>query len=393
MAYPFYTPDLSPNIAAAAPHQFYREGQNIFNYEAPLLSMSEVIYGSSDAAYWTASDGGTSWGFVGEGEQVNVSAEFNTPNVLGLSLKRGIARTGFALSNSEIAQVQRYNAAVASNQISDRIKRSWLQSYAVTLNGIERQAFVGTGSAVSVATGITVPGAYGLTYLMNQTLTNGSYAGISLATHPLLKVNLVDCGGASLATHHLDNAFSEILQVAGSVFDGTYFIMGSPKAEQACKAIADTNVNGGSSIRFNADQDAASYNMGARQTPDSRRSRLSYNGVPILANSAMYQAGLDGYLPGVDGYVSGGFLVLASTKDYAIDALPHMPMGMATFEGNEDGVEAFGRVVREIGLPFLYQSYANLGGVYAAFAETEFQFIWGAPNRMCIIYNFALPTS
>lgn len=372
MSYPFFNSDGSSNIAAAVPHQFYQEGQNIFNNEAPLISMIEAIYGTSDAAYWTVSDGGTSFGVVGEGEQVNVSAEFNAPNVLGLSLKRQILRTGFAISNTELAQVASYNPAVASNQIKQRLRRSWLQSYASLCNGLEQQAWTGQGTATSVATGNSVPGAYGITYLLNQAQTNGSYAGQSLSSHPRLKINYQNVGG-SIAQSNLDHGFSTVLEQAGSVLDDTYFFMCTPKTEAALKGIADLNTNP-VSMQLVQDQEA-SYKLGARKPPHSRKARLSYNGIKVFPNSAMFQAGLDGYL------------LLASTKDIVMDVLPHVPMGMATTEGVENGVEMFGRVVNEVGLPLFYQTYANLGGVYAAFAEAEMQFIWGAPNRMFLWYG------
>ena len=372
MTYPFFGSDGSSNIAGAVPHQFYEEGQTLFDHEAPLISMIEVIMGTSDAAYWTVSTGGSSFGVVGEGEQINVATEFNAVNVLGLSLQRQILRTGFAISETELAQVRSYNSAVASNQIKNRLRKLWLSSYSSLLNGLEQQAWTGLGSATSVATSNTVPGAIGILKLLNLALFGGSYAGQDVGTYPQLKINHTEVGGA-ITVPVLEEGFTKIMETAGSVIDDTYFLMCSPATEAAIKGVADTNVSSGSSAfqtHFNADGQEASFKLGARRPPNARFARLHYNSIPIFPNPAMYQAGMDGYL------------LLASTKDVVIDMIPHLGLGMATMEGEENAVEMFGRVTREIGLPLFYRTYANLGGVFAAYAESEMQFVWGAPNRM-----------
>jgi len=377
MAYPQFTSDVSANIASSIPHQFYKEGQFIINRSTPLLSMSNFVRGTSNAAYWTVSDGGASFGYVGEGEQVNVNTEFNPDNVLTLSLPRGILRTGFAISETELAHVESLDSSITSAQVKQRLVNLWKGSYSALARGLEVQAAIGNGTAISIASGATVPGTYGWLYLLEQALANGSYAGQSLATHPALKINSVAVGGA-ISTAAMDEGFSAVLEQAGDVFDGTYFLMCSPRTEAALKATADSTVSLQGALRFNADSQEASYLLGARSTPGDRKARISYDGIPVLVNSAWSNrtssssANLDGYM------------LLASTKDYAVDAIPYSNKGLSPTEGMENAVQKFGRVTSEIGLPLYYRGYAELGGVFAAFASTELQFIWGAPNRMCV---------
>jgi hypothetical protein len=364
--------DQSGAIAAATPHQFYKEGQILYNNEAPFTSSCQMVLGSSNSAYWVVTTGGNTYGFVGQGEQVNTATEFGNDNALGVSLPRGILRTALAISQTELEQIKTLKSDVAANTIKNRLVEIWKGNFSAVCRGIDVQSWVGTGTTTSLASGASVPGLYGLTYLLNQAQTSGSYGGLSLATYPQFALNYLNVGG-TITTAQMDHGFSVVQEQAGSVLDSDYVLWASPRTEAALKQIADTNTN--PAVRFNADEKPASYMLGARRTPSGRKSRISYNGVPVFSNSAMHAAGLDGYL------------VLMNPNDVCFDVLPYSGHGMATVEKNESMVERFGRVTSEIGLPLFYQTYPNLGGVYAAFATTEMQIVWKAPNRMFVWYG------
>lgn len=364
--------DQSSAIAAAIPHQFYKEGQVLYNNEAPFTSSCQMVLGSSDQAYWVVSTGGNTYGFVGQGEQVNTSTEFGNDNALGVSLPRGILRTALAISQTELAHVKTLKSDVAADKIKNRLVEIWKGNFSAVARGLDVQSWVGQGTTTSIASGNSVPGLYGLTFLLNQAQTSGSYGGLSLSTYPQFKVNYMNVGG-TITQANMDHGFAVVQETAGSVLDSDYVMWASPRTEAALKAIADTNTN--PAVRFNADEKPASYMLGARRTPSGRKSRISYNGVPVFSNSAMHAAGLDGYL------------VLMNPNDVLYDVLPYEAHGMATVEMQESMVERFGRVTSEIGLPLFYQTYPNLGGVYAAFAQTEMQLVWKAPNRMFVWYG------
>lgn len=364
--------DVSANIANAIPHQFYKEGQIVYNNEAPFVASCAKVMGSSNAAYWSVTTGGNSYGFVGEGEQINTSTEFAVDNNLGASLQRGILRTAFSISQTELAQVATLNTAVAANTVVQRMRNAWLGSFSGLARGLAVNVWNGTGAATSIAGGGSVTGLYGLEYLAQQSFASGTYAGINLATYPNMKLNLLNVGG-TITSALMDKGFAQVQNAAGSVLSSEYEIWCSPSTEAALKAIADVNTN--PAVRFNADEEPASYMLGARGANSGRKSRISYNGVPVFPDSSMHAAGLDGYA------------YLVNPKDVQLDCLPYDPPGMGAVERRETAVERFGRVTNELGLPLLYQSYANLGGVWAAYASLEVQLVFKAPNRGLLFYG------
>ncbi len=362
-------------IASAVPAQFYTEGQVWYNNEAPFVSSMEIVLGSASAAYFTGTTGGAAAGFVGVGEQINTTTEFSNDNVIGLSLNRAILRTAIALSETDLAQCRTYDPAIVSQLIRNRLKEAWYGNLSAALRFLEVQCFVGQGTATSIASGATVNGIFGLTYLLHQSQVSGTYGGQSLATYPLLKLNYLNVNGA-ITTALMDEGFSTIENIAGSVISSEYRMICSPNTEAALKQTADDNTN--PAVRFNADSQPASYMLGARKVPSAKVSRISYNSVPVFSNSAMYAAGLDGYL------------FLYNPRDINMDTLPYLPLNMTVDEHNESLVERFGRVTSEIGLPLLYQPYANLGAVYAAYAATEIQLVFKAPNRAFLWYGITV---
>lgn len=366
--------DQASAIASAVPHQFYKLGQVLYNNEAPFVSSCQMVLGSSNAAYWTVTTGGNTYGFVGQGEQINTGTEFGNDNAVGVSLNRSILRTALAISQTELAQVKTLKSDVASNLIINRLVEVWKGNFSAVARGLDVQAWIGQGTATSIASGNTVPGLFGLTYLMNQSFLGplGTYGGLSLGTYPQLAINTYNVGG-NITSQVLDHGFSVVQEVAGSVLDSEYVFWASPRTEAAFKQIADVNTN--PAVRFNADEKPASYMLGAQRTPSGRKSRISYNGIPVFPDSAMHSAGLDGYL------------LLINPNDVQFDCLPYESLGMATVEREESLVERFGRVTQEIGLPLFYQTYPNLGGVFASFAQTELQLVFKAPNRAFVWYG------
>lgn len=148
--------DQSAAITAAIPHQFYEEGQILYNNEAPFTASCQMVLGSSNSAYWVVSTGGNTYGFVGQGEQVNTGTEFGNDNALGVSLPRGILRTALAISQTELAQVKTLKADVAANTIKNRLVEIWKGNYSAVARGMDVQSWIGQGVTTSIASGNSV---------------------------------------------------------------------------------------------------------------------------------------------------------------------------------------------------------------------------------------------
>src|SRR5277367_5359092 len=170
--------EFAANIGPSIPHVFAREGVELWNREAPLFKMAQKERGVSNAVYWSVSNsgaGGPGGLYVGEGETVNTTNEFNVDDITALTLNRCIIRNGFSITHTELAQVASLLPSIAADMTIQRLKRAWLNNMAATARFSELQLLIGNGTAVSNASGDPVQGFVGLFGIFFPTA--GAYAG------------------------------------------------------------------------------------------------------------------------------------------------------------------------------------------------------------------------
>jgi len=190
--------DLAANIGPSIPHVFAKEGMMLWNREAPLFKMARKEMGVSNAVYWSVSNSGAGPAsgnvYVGEGESVNTTNEFNVDDITALTLNRAIVRNGFSISQTELAQVASLQPGIAANIVIERLKRSWLNNMAATARIVELQLLAGNGTATSNSTGSPVQGLVGLMGIFFP--SDGAYAGKTVSGYQGLQPQVSNVSGA-----------------------------------------------------------------------------------------------------------------------------------------------------------------------------------------------------
>lgn len=366
--------ELAANIGPSIPHVFAREGMMLWNREAPLFKMARKEMGVSNAVYWSVSNSGAgpSSGnvYVGEGEAVNTTNEFNVDDVTALTLNRAIVRNGFSISHTELAQVASLQPGIAANIVIERLKRAWLNNMAATARIVELQLLSGTGSATSNSTSNAVQGIVGLMGIFGNVINgnSGSYAGKTVAGYSGL-LPTVSNVSSTLTGAMIDKLIASIQTAAGSFKPD--FLMCNPKTAVAVKAIGD------GSFRLNSQpQDQRlPWHLGLRDTPSPDEPVVYYNGIPVVQNSA-WTSSYDGYL------------VTGKMENLVIDVLPYQNWGDTISEEDKEGLEGFGGMLDRVGLPFFTWPYAKTASTVSFVQELEFQLKIEAPNRFGLLYGF-----
>lgn len=354
--------DVIANIAANLPLIFQSEGERLWNREAPLLARIDQKRGMGPGVQWTVSNGGSTAVNPGEGDDVQ-SSEFAQDDRVKLTLSRGIYRSSFGFTHTELATVASYmtNPEIVADFIKDRLKDAYLESLAKLANKIEQDMLVGTGTTTSPLSA-SVNNVVGL---LSALKTTGSYAGQTLSGNAGLVANVQSAVG-NISRPILDLAFSEIEQTTGTVPD---FIMCSPATARFIKGISDTQV------RYNEPQMAGfARELGLGMAPQSMgQSVMSYNGVPVFQNSAWYQAGGDGYV------------VLGRLQDLSLNHLPYAAWGDAVTDREQGAVSSNGQAMSQVGPQCKVYALAKTGSSVKFAIECEVQLQVKAPNRFALI--------
>ena len=367
--------ELAANIGPSIPHVFGREGMELWNREAPLFRMANKERGVSNAVYWSVSNagaGGTTGNlYVGEGEQVNTTNEFNVDDITALTLSRCIVRNGFSISHTELAEVASLRPDIAADIVIERLRRAWINNMAATARFVELQLLIGNGAAVSNSTAAAVNALVGLFGVFFPVA--GAYAGKPVAGYSGLQPVVTNELGATLTSKMIDETIAQLQQNAGSFRPD--FLMCSPKTAVQIKAIGD------SFVRLNADNrdpsKAAPYALGLRDVPTTNTPVVTYDGIPVIQNSAW----------GGDGY--DGYIVVGVMEDLSINFLPYANWEDTISEEDKAGVEGFGGLIDKVGLPFFTWPYAKTASTVSFVQELEFQLKIARPNRLGLIYNIA----
>jgi hypothetical protein len=371
--------ELAANIGPSIPHVFAKEGMMLWNREAPLFKMARKEMGHSNAVYWSVSNQGAAPSsnnvYVGEGETVNTTNEFNVDDITALTLNRAIVRNGFSISHTELAQVASLQPGIAANIVIERLKRAWLNNMAATARIVELQLLAGTGVATSNSTGNSVQGLVGLMAIFNTVLDPSgypAYAGKNVAGYSGLTPTVANESGATLTGHMLDELIASIQTAAGSFKPD--FLMCSPKTAVQIKAIGDQY------FRLNSQpgDQRLPWQLGLRDVPTPDAPVVQYNGIPVIQNSAW--GGSSGY----DGYIVTGMM-----ENLVIDVLPYANWGDTISEEDKEGLEGFAGMLDSVGLPFFTWPYAKTASTVSFVQELEFQLKIEAPNRFGLIFNIA----
>lgn len=367
--------DLAANIGPSIPHVFGREGMMLWNREAPLFKMARKEMGVSNAVYWSVSNSGAAPSsnnvYVGEGESVNTTNEFNVDDITALTLNRAIVRNGFSISHTELAQVASLQPGIAANIVIERLKRAWLNNMAATARIVEAQLLSGLGTATSNSTGNSVQGLVGLMGIFSPVINgSGSYAGKTVSSYSGLQPTVTSVSGA-LTTKEIDQLIAAIQTAAGS-FKPDFF-MCNPKTAVTVKQLGDQYV------RLNATQGAPRlpWDLGLRDVPTPDAPVVQYNGIPVIQNSA-WSSSYDGYL------------VTGRMENLVLDVLPYANWGDTISEEDKEGLEGFGGMLDRVGLPFFTWPYAKTGSTVSFVQELEFQLKIEAPNRFGLLYGFTV---
>lgn len=355
--------DLITNIASAVPSMFLKQGQFLFNREAPLLSIARKQRGVSNAVFWATAFSGAGGGLVGEGEDIN-STEYLVDDRTKATLSRAIYRSSFALSHTELAVVQSLAADAAADIVIERLRDAWLESLSQVCKTIEIQCAVGTGSGTSISTSASVTDIVGW---LNALKTTGTYAGVNVGSYAGMQATVVTSVG-SLTQKVIDDAIASIMSAAGSVRPD--FMMCSPKTYAAVKALADTNV------RFWSMDKEAQYKLGLPGVPVSNSPLISFDGIPILTNSQWGSAGAN-----LDGY-----LLIGNSQAMVVDYLPYgRGWGDSVLLEPKEGQEAFANQSSGVGLEFLSYAPAKTGASVKMAMECELALAITAPNRFAYL--------
>lgn len=367
--------ELAANIGPSIPHVFAREGVRLWNREAPLFAMANKERGVSNAVFWSVSNSGAAPAsgnvYVGEGETVNPTNEFNVDDITALSLNRAIIRNGFSISHTELAQVASLKPGIAADMTVARLKEAWLNNIAAMARIIELQLLIGLGNATSNSTANVCQGIVGLFGIFSPVITNtGSYAGKTVSGYSGLQPQVTNAGGVALTTKLIDELIANIQNNAGSIKPD--FFMCNPKTAVAMKQLGD------SYVRLNAqpnEQDLP-WHLGLRDVPTPKTPVVTYNGIPVVQNSAWTSPTYDGYL------------VTGVMEQLVIDILPYENWGDTISEVDKPGLEGFAGMLDSLGLPFFTWPYAKTASSVSFMQELEFQLKIKAPNQFGLLYGF-----
>ena len=365
--------DLAANIGPSIPHVFATEGMRLWNREAPLFKMARKEMGVSNAVYWSVSNSGAgpSSGnvYVGEGESVNTTNEFNVDDITAATLNRAIVRNGFSISHTELAQVASLQPSIAADMVIQRLKQAWLNNMAATARIVEAQLLSGTGSGTSNSTGNSVQSLVGLMGIFTPVISgSGSYAGVTVSSYSGFQPQVSHVSGA-LTTLMIDKLIAAMQNAAGSIKPD--FFMCNPKTAVAVKQLGD------SYVRLNATQGSPKlpWDLGLRDVATPDAPVVQYNGIPVIQNSA-WSSSYDGYL------------VCGVMDKLAINILPYQNWGDTISEEDKEGLEGFAGLLDRVGLPFFTWPYAKTASTVSFVQELEFQLKIEAPNQFGLLYGF-----
>lgn len=356
--------DVTANIAANLPLIFAAEGERLWNREAPLVSKIKNKQGMGPGVQWTVSNGGNSAVNPGEGDDVQ-SSEFLQDDRVKMTLNRGIYRSSFAFTHTELATVASYMTSpeVVANFIRERLSDAYLEALAKVVNKIEQDCLTGTGTATSPlsASSNNVVG------LLNALFATGSstYAGqtVSTGANPGLVSN-VQSGVGNVTRSIMDLSFAQIEQNSGTTPD---FIMCSPATARYLKGIGD------SQVRFPQQLMQRELNNIDRAPSSMGNSVLSYNGVPVYQNAAWFQANGDGYI------------IMGRLQDLELNHLPYASWGDAVTDRSMEGLSSNGQQTEAVGPRCKVYSLAKAGSSARFSVECEVQLKVKAPNRFALL--------
>jgi hypothetical protein len=332
--------------------------------------------GVSNAVYWSVSNGGAGPAsgnvYVGEGESVNTTNEFNVDDITALTLNRAIVRNGFSISHTELAQVASLQPGIAANIVIDRLKNAWLNNLAATARIVEYQLLAGTGSATSNSTGNAVQGLVGLMQIFDNVIGGGtgSYAGKTVSGYSGLLPTVSHQTG-TLTPGMLDSVMASMQTSAGSIKPD--FLMCNPKTAVAIKAMGDQYVR----LTATAGSPTLPWHLGLRDVPTTNTPIVQYNGIPVIQNSA--------WTSSFDGYIVGGV-----SESLSINVLPYQNWGDTISEEDRGAVEGFAGILEQVGLPFFTYPYAKLGSSVSFVQECELQLKIAAPNRFFLLWGLSV---
>ena len=352
--------DTLSAITANIPQIFASEGRNLWNREAPLLSKLKKERGISAAINWTVSNGGNTAVNPGEGDDIQAT-EYNQDNRLAMTLARGIYRSSFGFTHTELAVVATLRPDMAADLIRDRLKDAYLEGLAKLARKIEIDMLTGTGTATSPLSN-SVSNIVGILNALPG--ATGMYGGQNVASYTGLQTNS-QTGVGSVTRAKMDQAFYEIEQASGT---SPNFIMCSPKTAAYLKGIGDTQV------RFPQEVMQRELNQMSTAPLSMGNSVVSYNGVPVFQNSAWFEGSGDGYI------------LLGRFEDFVLNVLPYDAWGDAVTDRESGLVSSNGERLENLpGVPVKIYSPAKTGSSVKFVMECELGLKILRPNATALL--------
>jgi hypothetical protein len=359
--------DVVADIVANLPNIFFREGVNLWNREAQLVSKIQKNMGRGPGLNWTVSNGGSKTVHRGEGYTVTPATDAFQDDRVQMQLQRGIYSTTFGFTDMELATVASYNGTdAAADSIKNRLKDAYLESLSNLSRQIELDLLTGTGTALDPSSNPQ----NSIVGFLSALATSGTYAGQSFggSTNPGLISN-IQSGVGSVTRADIDLMFAQIAQATGSA---PTFIMASPKTCTYLKGIADPQ------IRYNViGQSVAAREIGGLSSPLQTMgpSIMSYDGVPIYQNSAWGASTNSSLAANADGYVLFG-----QERHLLLDVLPYGPAPDALLSQMRSSLSSNGDGFDDAGLPVRCWAQAKTAASLVVTLDVQVQMAVKKPN-------------
>lgn len=340
-------------IAGAIAQTFAKDGNRLWNREAALVSQLPKKMGIGKAVYWTVSNSGAVAATVAEGADV-AGSEFTISDKLPMSLNRGIYRSAFGLTHTELAAAE--SAKNSSDMILELLGESFLDKFTAMASKINVDAWTGTGTDGSSNNNIV-----GLLSALNAA---GTYAGQTSISG--LQANVQSSVG-TLTVADLDLAFSQIFTKSGTVPDFGRCSASTARQYQALFTSPQQFNHVGQGLpRFDLSQGAAAR---------SDVPVLWYRGVPILQ----------------DKDCPDGYMVFGRNEDLELDVLQYGSYGDAVSIRRADAISSNGEEMAPIALPLHVYPLAKTGSSVKFAVECEIQMKVKRPNAFALLTGISTP--
>jgi hypothetical protein len=342
-------------IAAALSTNFASDLTRLWNRQAvTVANIVPIKQGAGKSVFWTISNSGAAAGWVAEGADV-AGSEYNIDDKIPMTLSRGIIRSGFALTHTEIAVA--LSSKGSAEALMDLLGESYLGSF-TALTSTLNSALINGGGTNAVTDPI-----FGL---VASLATTGSYAGASRVTYAGLQANVQGTVG-TLTTNMLNKAFSDVFTKSGEMPE---VILCSANTERQYNSLLEAKHT---LQTVNGSAPAASYSLGAQPLMAGRASSW-FRGVPVVCDKDM----------------PDGTMLFLRPSELELNVLPYGSYGDAVSSSLMPGVQGNGSNFEAVPLPVRCYPVAKTGSSVKFALELECQLKLKRMNSMSVISGITI---